>query len=133
MKKRLYLLPALLLAMTVGCTPTEKKADLPPPPQAGQENAAAPAAPAAQPQAQPESAQEIVQGYAGGLKSSIDKAKTAQARNDKGAILTAVREFQSEQGRFPSSLDEIKGRLRANTDLTLYDYDPNTGDVTLKP
>lgn len=130
MKRVFSVIPVALLAFAVGCAPSEKKDDVPPPPKAPSADASAPA-PVAAPQ-QPESAKEIVEGYQKGLVGSVDKARLAQARTDLGAIKDAVRNYQVDNGKFPASLDEIKNYLRGGTDLGLFSYDPGNGNVTIK-
>lgn len=130
MKRVFCVIPMVLLILAVGCAPSEKKEDVPPPPKAPSAEASAPA-PAAAPQ-QPESAKEIVEGYQKGLVGSVDKARMAQARTDLGAIQDAIRNYQVENGRFPASLEDIKNYLRGGTDLGLFSYDPATGAVSLK-
>jgi len=121
MKRVLCVMPMILLLLAVGCSPSEKKQDVPPPPKA----------PAATPR-QPGTAKEIVEGYSKGLETSIDKAKLAQTRTDLGAIKDAVRNYQVDNGKFPASLEDIKSYLRGGTDLGLFSYDPSTGNVTIK-
>ena len=129
MRRVLYLIAMVLLAFSFGCAPSEKKEDAPPPPKAPV--AEAPAPPAAAPQ-QPESAKEIVEGYQKGLVSSLDKAKLAQTRTDLGAIKVAVESYQADNQKLPASLEDIKSSLRVGTDLSLFSYDPATGNVTIK-
>ena len=65
-----YVIPVVLLVLVVGCSPSEKKQDVPPPPKASAAEASAPAP--ATPR-QTESAKEIVDGYSKGLATSLDK------------------------------------------------------------
>ena len=129
MKRVICLISLALLILAVGCAPSEKKQDVPPPPKTPAAEASAPAP--ATPQ-QPEPAKEIVEGYSKGLATSLDEAKLAQTRTDLGAIKDAVRNYQVDNGKFPASLDDIKSYLRGGTDLGLFSYDPATGNVTIK-
>lgn len=129
MKRVLCVIPMALLILAVGCSPSEKKQDVPPLPKApaAEASATAPATPR-----QPESAKDIVEGYSRGLKTSLDRAKLAQTRTDLGAIKDAVRNYQVDNGKFPASLEDIKSYLRGGVDLSLFAYDPATGAVSLK-
>ena len=112
------------MAFSLGCTPSEKKADVPPPVKA-------PSAQAAATSAQPETSKEIVEGYEHTLVTAPDKARATQGKLDKDAVQTAIRDFQLDNGRYPSSLDEVKGKV-PGMDVGKFNYDPNTGTVTLK-
>lgn len=122
LKKSIFL--ALIFSMLVGCTPTEKKNDAPPTPQSPDTAAA--------PKTQSESSKDIVNNYEKTLVTSIDRAKGAQAKVDLGAIQDAVRNFQVENGKYPDSLDAVKGFLRPGTDLSAFNYDAGSGMVSLK-
>jgi hypothetical protein len=124
MKRVFCLISMTLLAFAVGCAPSEKKEDAPPPPKAPVAEA-----PASQ---QPESAKKVVEGYQKGLVTAIDKAKLAQARTDLGAIKVAIESYYVDKQNFPTSLDDIKSLLRPGIDLSLFAYDPATGNVTTK-
>ena len=131
MKKLFLLLPAIFLTFAFGCSQSGQKTEAPQPAPAAQQ--AAPAqAPAAAPAQQPESAKEIVEGYGKGLVTSVDKARGAQASVDLGSVKDAVRNYQVENGRYPASLDAIKNYIRPEINLSAFNYDPATGNVTLK-
>jgi hypothetical protein len=133
MKRLLYVLPVTIITLALACTPTEKKADVPPAPQAPQQEAApAPTQPAAPAPAQPPTAGQVINNYGSGLGIAIDRAKGAQAKEDINEVLTAVRNYQIENGKYPATLDEIKGSIRPNIDVNIYNYDPNDGTVTIK-
>ena len=124
MKRVFCLISTILLVVTVGCSPSEKKDDAPPTPKA-------PVAQAPAPQ-HPESAKEVVEGYQKELVTAVDKSKQAQARTDLGAIKVAIESYQADNQKFPPSLDDIKSLLRPGIDLGLFSYDPATGTVTIK-
>jgi len=127
MKKSIHLFAALTLFTTFACTPTEKKADVPPPPTAPLQQAA-PAAPGEE----PKTSGEIVQGYASGLTGAAGKARAAGAKVEIDAIGTAIRDYQFENSKYPASLDDIKDRLSPDMDLSKYVYHPDTGTVAPK-
>lgn len=134
MRVSVYIFLALTVVLGLfGCTPTEKKVDVPPPPTAGEQatQAPTPASPAPQGQ-QPESAKKVIEDYHKGLTTSIDKAKSVQAKVDMGAVQDAVRNYQVENGRCPEGLDAIKSYVGPKVNLSLYNYDPGTGTVSLK-
>jgi len=143
MRRYFYLIAVVaLLSLSLGCTPTEKKADVPPPPTAPQQEAPAPApqadaAPAAAPvpapvSKEPESANKIVNDYRRTLMTPIGKSKGTQEKVDTAAVKIALQSYYSEHEKYPESLDEIKGYLKDGTDLSIYNYDPATGTVSLK-
>src|SRR3990172_2985145 len=122
MNKLSHILLIGSLMFIAACEKREPPA--PPPPKAPAEQAA--------PAPKPGSAKEIVENYASGLTSSVDKSNTGQARTDLGAGQNAVRTFQLENGRYPDSLESIRSYLRPGTDLGAFNYDPATGAVALK-
>ncbi len=126
MKKLYILLSAILVIFVFGCSKSEQKNDAPQAPPAAQQ-----AAPA-QPAQQPDSAKEIVQQYGQGLVKSVDKARGVQGKIDLDSVKDAVRNYQVENGRYPASLDAIKNYLRPDIDLSSFNYDPATGNVTQK-
>ena len=135
MNKLVYLIPLAALTLALGCTPTEKKTDVPQPPKAPQEQTSALAPATAMPApapAQPESSKQIVQGYAKSITGTMDRARLAQTRVDMEVIQAAVRNYQVDNGKYPASLDEVKGSLRAGADLSLFNYDSATGMVSIK-
>jgi hypothetical protein len=119
MNKACYLLSALFLSICLGCTPTEKKADVPPPPKVPKQEVPAPAG-------------KIVQDYGKGLATSVDKAKGVQNTIDTEAVRTAVKSYYFEHDKYPASLEDIRGYLKAGAKLDIYGYDPATGTVSLK-
>ena len=130
MKKSLSLLSMLVVMFALGCTPTEKKADIPPPPRVPQQ-----AVPAPEPQAgtaAPASTGQIVQDYGKGLSTSIGKAKGGQEKVNAEAIRIAVQTYYSDHEKYPDSLEDIRGFLKEGTDISIYNYDTATGTVSRK-
>jgi len=118
MKKHLYLLPALALILTVGCTPKQEPEDTPPPPET--------------PASSPEPAKEVVTEYGQGLVSSMDKARSVQAKEDIREVQRAIQEYTVTNGSYPPSLDSIAGNITGNINLNAFSYDPATGIVGIK-
>ncbi|MGE5190190.1 MAG: AAA family ATPase [Gemmatimonadota bacterium] len=61
-----------------------------------------------------------------------DKARAAQAATDLGSVKDAIRNYQVENGRYPDSLDAVRNYLRPDVDLSAFNYDPASGNVTIK-
>lgn len=131
MKKLAYMLSAAALVFTLGCTPKEKPDQVPPTPEAP-ESQAAPAPEAGAAPGGQQSAGEIVEEYAGGLTGAPGKARSANAKVEMQAVQTAVSGFQAANGRYPSSLDEVRGDMQPGFDMSPFGYDPATGKVSLK-
>ncbi|MGA2191944.1 MAG: type II secretion system protein GspG [Nitrospirota bacterium] len=106
MKRLIYILPLAIISITA-CSP--KKTDTPPPPKAG-----------------------IIENYAAGLGSSMDRARGAKTKVDMDAVQKAVQNFQLDNGRYPDSLDAIKGYIQPDVNLGSYAYDPASGTVSLR-
>jgi hypothetical protein len=133
MKTLLYLLPAVAILAFTACTPTEKKADVPPPPQATPDASATakPMTPAPGLQEAP-SSKEIVEKYEHTLVTSMDKARAVKDKVELEAIGTAIRDYQVDNGKYPASLDDIKDRVSTGFDASKYTYHPETGTVAPK-
>ncbi len=131
MRKLFIVFSSMFLMLSVGCSRSGQKNDALQAPPAAQQAAPEQASTPAQAQ-QPESAKEIVQQYGQGLVKSVDKARGVQAKIDLDSVKDAVRNYQVENGRYPSSLDAIKNYVRPNIDLSAFNYDPATGNVALK-
>ncbi len=48
------------------------------------------------------------------------------------AMKQAIQMYYASNGAYPQSLDEIKGLMSKEIDISKYDYDPQTGAVRLK-
>ena len=130
MKTHLYLLAAITLFASFACTPTEKKADVPPPPTApAQQEAPAPPSP---PAGEQKSSGQIMKDYASGLTGAQGKARSANAKVEMESVVTAVRDYQVDNGKYPATLSDIQDKLGPGFDLGMFNYDPSTGAVTLK-
>jgi cytochrome c556 len=65
----------------------------------------------------------------------IDSYKRGQQTGEAGnldAVRRAVKEYQATNERYPQNLEEIKGLLRTDIDTSKYNYDHQTGTVSLK-
>ncbi len=70
--------------------------------------------------------------YGDSLVASLNKGRTAAEEANLDAVRKTVQAYRAANGRYPSSLDEIKDMLGSNLDLSKYDYNPETGAVSLK-
>lgn len=73
-----------------------------------------------------------VKEYGVGLVNSYDKSKKAASAANLDAIKRTIAAFRAANGRYPESLDETAAFMGAEIDTDAYDYDPGTGQVTLK-
>ena len=82
---------------------------------------------------QPEKEQNVVTDYTDNLKKSVDKAQDAKVTANLVIIKSAVRNFKNSKGRNPKDLHElIKAGYLGSTNLSYYDYNPDSGEVTIK-
>jgi len=85
------------------------------------------------PTAKHESARKIVEDYGTGLVTSMDKARSAQARVDIREVQRAVQDYALDHdGAYPRSLDDVRDRMSGSIDLNAFNYNPDTGAVTLR-
>jgi len=119
MKRLLCITSAALLALTIGCSPKQEPKDVPPPPET--------------PTAKHESAKKIVEDYGTGLATSMDKARSAQAKVDIREVQRAVQDYALDHdGAYPGSLDDVRDRMNGPVDLSAFNYNPDNGAVTLR-
>lgn len=120
-KCALFAIVAVLCAFLAGCTPTQEPEDVPSPPEA--------------PKSEPvkgDSARKVVTDYGSGLTGSIDKTRKLKMKSEMDALNTAVQNYYLENGKYPASLDEISSYTLSGTDLSAYDYDPETGRISIR-
>jgi len=60
------------------------------------------------------------------------KGKQAGITGNLNAVRKTIAAFHAANGRYPKSLDEIEHMFGSPIDLSIYDYDPITGKVSLK-
>lgn len=108
----------MALTLAVGCTPRQEPEDTPPPPET--------------PASRQESAKEVVTEYGQGLVSSMDKARSVQAREDIREVQRAIQDYTVTNGSFPPSLDAVAGNITGNINLGAFSYDPASGVVSIK-
>jgi hypothetical protein len=66
--------------------------------------------------------------YLGGKKSARSAADAANL----DALRKSVEAYRAANGSYPDSLKDLEGMLGSRLDFSRYDYDPQTGTVTLK-
>ncbi len=67
-----------------------------------------------------------------GMIDSYEGSKVAAAQANLKSLQDAVRIYQTENNKFPETLEEVAGLMNSKIDLELYDYDPSSGRVSLK-
>ena len=70
--------------------------------------------------------------YGNSLTDAYKKGQQAGEIANLDAVRKTVQAFYAQNGRYPQSLDEIKGSIHAEMDMSKYSYDPQTGTVNLK-
>ncbi|MDO9288284.1 MAG: hypothetical protein Q7T83_05795 [Thermodesulfovibrionales bacterium] len=70
--------------------------------------------------------------YGNALTDAYKKGQQAGEISNLDAVRKAVQAYYALNGRYPQSLDEIKGSIGAEMDMSKYNYDPQTGTVNLK-
>jgi hypothetical protein len=69
-----------------------------------------------------------VSTYLGATKSARNAADAANL----DALRKSIEAYRAANGSYPESLKDIEGMLGSRTDFSRYDYDPQSGAVTLK-
>jgi hypothetical protein len=69
-----------------------------------------------------------VNTYLGATKSARSAADAANL----DALRKSIEAYRAANGNYPESLKDIEGMLGSRLDFSRYDYDPQTGTVTLK-
>ena len=72
-----------------------------------------------------------VESYGTGLVGAKKQAENTKDQANLVGLQQAVQQFRAFNGRLPESLEELKGSVRMEFDVSRYDYDPDTGKVTL--
>lgn len=76
--------------------------------------------------------QDPVKEYGEGLLDTLDSSEIAVDQANLRGLKQAVKMYYSEHGKYPSALEDVAGFMGSPVDLNKYQYDPNTGQVTLK-
>ncbi|MEW6571230.1 MAG: hypothetical protein AB1390_08680 [Nitrospirota bacterium] len=70
--------------------------------------------------------------YGDALIESYKRGQQAGEIANLDALRKAVTIYHAENGKYPEHLEQIRDSLRADLDLSKYDYDPDTGAVSLR-
>ena len=76
--------------------------------------------------------ENLVEQYGETMITAYTKGKQGGITGNLSAVQKTVEAFHATHERYPESLDEIKPMFGKPMDLSIYDYDPNTGKVSLK-
>lgn len=63
---------------------------------------------------------------------SYQKGKQAGEEANLDAVRKAVQAYHASNDKYPGNLEEIKPLLNAEVDFSKYDYNSESGNVTLK-
>jgi hypothetical protein len=70
--------------------------------------------------------------YGDALINSYQRGQNAGEKANLDAIMRAVQAYHAAYDKYPQSLDEVKGLIGREIDLSHYDYKPDNGTVFLK-
>lgn len=76
--------------------------------------------------------QDPVKEYGEGLLDTLDSSEVAVDQANLRSLKQAVRMYHNEHGQYPNALEDVAGFMSSPVDLNKYQYNPNTGQVTLK-
>jgi len=76
--------------------------------------------------------ENLVAEYGETMITAYTKGKQAGITGNLSAVKKTIEAFHAANDRYPESLDEIKHMFGSRIDLSIYDYDPSTGKVSIK-
>lgn len=76
--------------------------------------------------------QDPVKEYGEGLLDTLDSSEIAVDQANLRSLKQAVRMYHSEHGQYPPALEDVAGFMGSSADLNNYQYDAQSGQVTLK-
>ena len=76
--------------------------------------------------------QNPVQQYGKEVIDAKERVERVRAQADMKALETAIQQYYVENGRFPASLTELPLVQNQRIDVSLYAYDPGTGNIQLR-
>ncbi len=71
--------------------------------------------------------------YGDTMINSYQKGKQAGVEGNLDAVKKALAAYHASNDKYPPNLEEIKPLIGSELDLSKYDYNPQTGAVSLKP
>ena len=76
--------------------------------------------------------QNPVQQYGKQVIDAKGRVERVRAQADMKALETAIQQYYVENGRFPASLTELPLVQNQRIDVSLYAYDPATGNIRIR-
>jgi hypothetical protein len=76
--------------------------------------------------------QNPVQQYGKEVLKAKGRVERVRAQANIKALETAIQQYYVEHGRFPASLSDLPIVQRQRIDVSLYAYDPATGNIQLR-
>ncbi|NCO83203.1 MAG: hypothetical protein COZ31_11545 [Nitrospirae bacterium CG_4_10_14_3_um_filter_44_29] len=73
-----------------------------------------------------------VSEYGNAMLDSYKKAQKAGEAANLDAVKKAVQAYHALNDKYPRSLDDVKGLIGAEMDMSKYSYDPQTGTVSIR-
>lgn len=70
--------------------------------------------------------------YGKSMINAYTQGKQAGKTGNLSAVKKTIEAYHATHDRYPESLDEIKPMFGSPIDLSVYDYDPDTGRVSLR-
>ena len=70
--------------------------------------------------------------YGDAMINSYQKGKQAGVEGNLDAVRKAVDAYHAANDKYPQDLDEVQPLIGSAVDFSKYDYNPQTGTVTLK-
>jgi hypothetical protein len=71
--------------------------------------------------------------YGDAMIYGYQKGKQAGVEGNLDAVKKALEAYHASNDKYPQNLEEIKPLIGSELDLSKYDYNPQTGAVSLKP
>jgi hypothetical protein len=73
-----------------------------------------------------------VADYYNGMMRALDRAEDAQKQANLNILKAAIAHYRVENGKNPSTLEDLRGQLGENFSFGDFLYSPETGEVALK-
>ena len=70
--------------------------------------------------------------YGNTMMNSYQRGKQAGVSGNLDAVKNAIQAYHAANDKYPQNLDEIQPLIGSQVDFSKYDYDPQSGTVTLK-
>lgn len=70
--------------------------------------------------------------YGDALMNAHQRSKDTAEKANLDAIQETIRTYRASKDKYPESLNDIRGMIGSHIDISRYNYDPQTGTVSLK-